>query len=70
MESRRGPMTSPARIAAGEPKALPAFTETIADLLGAEHKQWLEGTAQAEASLAKLDGQLRQLGKDKTGGGS
>ncbi len=59
-----------ARIAAGEPKALPAFTETIADLLGAEHKQWLEGTAQAEASLAKLDGQLRQLGKDKTGGGS
>jgi hypothetical protein len=58
------------RIAAGEPKALPAFTETIADLLGAEHKQWLEGTAQAEASLAKLDGQLRQLGKDKTGGDS
>ena len=58
------------RIAAGEPKALPAFTETIADLLATEHKQWLEGTAQAEASLAKLDEQLRQLGKDKTGGGS
>ena len=58
------------RIAAGEPKALSAFTETIADLLGAEHRQWLEGTAQAEASLAKLDGQLQQLGKEKTGGGS
>lgn len=56
------------RIAGGEPKALAAFTDTIADLLGAEHKQWLEGTAQAEASLAKLDGQLQQLGKDKAGG--
>ncbi len=56
------------RIAGGEPKALTAFTDTIADLLGTEHKQWLEGTAQAEASLAKLDGQLQQLGKDKAGG--
>ncbi len=56
------------RIAAGEPKALTAFTDTIADLLATEHKQWQEGAAQAEASLAKLDEQLEQLGKDKTGG--
>jgi hypothetical protein len=52
-----------ATIAAGEPKALTAFTETIADLLATEYKQWLEGTAQAKAALAKLDEQLQQLGK-------
>jgi hypothetical protein len=50
-----------ARIAAGEPKALVAFTDAVTDLLATEHKQWLEGTAQAEASLGKLDAQLRQL---------
>jgi len=50
-----------ARIAAGEPKALVAFTDAVTDLLATEHKQWLEGTAQAEASLCKLDAQLRQL---------
>jgi hypothetical protein len=54
-----------ARIAAGEPKAVAALTDTIADLLATEHKQWQEGTAQAEASLAKLDGQLEQIGKSK-----
>jgi hypothetical protein len=50
-----------ARIANGEPKALVAFTEAITELLATEHKQWLEGTAQAEASLGKLDAQLKQL---------
>jgi hypothetical protein len=56
------------KIAAGEPRALGALTDTIAELLATEHKQWQEGTAQAEASLAKLDGQLEQLGKDKQSG--
>jgi hypothetical protein len=50
-----------ARIAAGEPRALVAFTDAVTDLLATEHKQWLEGTAQAEASLSKLDTQLKQL---------
>ena len=50
-----------ARIATGEPKALVAFTEAVTELLATEHKQWLEGTAQAEALLDKLDAQLKQL---------
>ena len=54
-------------IAAGEPKALTAFTDTIADLLATEHKQRQEGATQTETSLAKLDEQLQQLGKDKPG---
>jgi hypothetical protein len=54
-----------ARIAAGEPKALVAFTDAVTDLLAAEHKQWLEGTAQAEASLGKLEAQLKQLTEAK-----
>jgi hypothetical protein len=53
------------RIAAGEPKALVAFTDTVTDLLAAEYKQWQEGTAQAEASLVKLDAQLKQLAEAK-----
>ena len=53
------------KIAAGEPKALIAFTDSICDLLATEHKQWLEGTAQAEASLEKLDAQLKQLADAK-----
>jgi hypothetical protein len=55
-----------ARIAAGEPKALVAFTEAVTELLATEHKQWLEGTAQAEALLGKLDVQLKQLADAKT----
>ena len=47
-----------AALIATEPKALLAFTDTVTDLLATEHKQWLEGTAQAEASLVKLDAQL------------
>jgi hypothetical protein len=50
---------------ATEPKALVAFTDTVTDLLATEHKQWLEGTAQAEASLVKLDAQLKQLAEAK-----
>jgi len=55
-----------AQIAAGEPKALVAFTDAVTDLLSTEHKQWLEGTAQAEALLGKLDAQLKQLTEKKT----
>ena len=51
--------------AAGQPEALNAFTKTIADLLSAENKQWLHGTAQANAAIDKLDEQLSQLGKPK-----
>ena len=54
-----------AQIATGEPKALVAFTDAVTDLLATEHKQWLEGTAQAEASLGKLDAQLKQLTEAK-----
>jgi hypothetical protein len=50
-----------ARIAAGEPQALVAFTDAVTDQLAIEHKQWLEGTAQAEALLGKLDAQLKRL---------
>ena len=55
-----------ARIAAGEPKALVAFTNAVTELLATEHKQWLEGTAQAEALIGKLDVQLKQLADAKT----
>ena len=48
-----------------EPKALEAFTKTITDLLAAENQQWLDGTAQANAALDKLDAQLAQLNKPK-----
>jgi hypothetical protein len=54
-----------ATIAAGQPEALNAFTKTIADVLSAENKQWLDGTAQANAAIDKLDEQLSQLGKPK-----
>lgn len=50
-----------ARLQAGEPQALVAFTETVTEQLASEHTQWLEGAAQADAVLEKLDGQLRQL---------
>jgi hypothetical protein len=40
----------------------------VCDLLSTEHKQWLEGTAQAAASLEKLDAQLKQA-KAEGGGG-
>jgi hypothetical protein len=57
------------RVRAGEPQALVAYTDAVADQLSTEHKQWLEGTAQADAVLEKLDGQLRQLVADRTQGG-
>jgi SMODS and SLOG-associating 2TM effector domain 1 len=50
-----------AEVKAGKPDALRAFTAAITEQLSAEHKRWLEGSAQAEAALGKLDGQLRQL---------
>ena len=50
-----------AEVKAGKPDALRAFAAAITEQLSAEHKRWLEGSAQAEAALGKLDGQLRQL---------
>jgi hypothetical protein len=52
------------KIASGEPTALGVYADTITDLLAAEFKQWQEGAAQAEASLAKLDGRLGELGNN------
>jgi hypothetical protein len=52
----------------GERKALAIFTGAITDLLATEFKQWQEGTAQAEASLGKLDGQLRELSRNRAQG--
>jgi hypothetical protein len=58
-------------VRAGKPDALRAFTAAIAEQLSAEHKRWLEGSAQAETVLGKLDGQLQRLngqGKPAAGG--
>jgi hypothetical protein len=52
----------------GEPNALAVFTGAITDLLASEFKQWQEGTAQAEASLGKLDAQLEELSKNRPQG--
>ena len=48
-------------IASGKPEALVAFTETVAEPLAAEHKEWLEDSAQAGTALAKLDSRLQEL---------
>ncbi|MGD9879845.1 hypothetical protein [Reyranella sp.] len=56
------------RVRAGEAQAVVAFTDAVADQLASEHTQWLEGTAQADAVLDKLDGQLRQLVADRNRG--
>ena len=53
--------TVEAEVRAGKPDALRAFTAAITEQLSAEHKRWLEGSAQAEAVLGKLDGQLQRL---------
>jgi hypothetical protein len=58
-----------AEIAAGQPKALPAFVDALADQLAAEHKQWLDGTAQTDKAIAALDARLRDLGTARTGSG-
>jgi hypothetical protein len=50
-------------IDAKQTDALNVFTKAIVDVLSAENKQWLEGAAQANAALGKLDEQLSQLGK-------
>jgi hypothetical protein len=54
-----------AQIAYGEPKALVAFTDAVTDLISTEHRQWLEGTQQADALLEKLDAQLHELKGEK-----
>lgn len=53
------------RLRSGESQAVVAFTDAVADQLLSEHKLWLDGTAQADAVLEKLDGQLRQLVADR-----
>jgi hypothetical protein len=63
--------TVEAEVRAGKTVALRAFTAAITEQLLAEHKRWLEGSAQAETVLRKLDGQLQQLnapGKPPAGG--
>jgi SMODS and SLOG-associating 2TM effector domain 1 len=50
-----------AEVRAGKTEALRAFTAAITEQLSAEHKRWLEGSAQVETVLSKLDGQLQQL---------
>lgn len=63
--------TVEAEVRAGKTGALRAFTAAITEQLLAEHKRWLEGSAQAETVLRKLDGQLQQLnaqGKPPAGG--
>jgi hypothetical protein len=58
-----------AEIAAGQPKALPAFVDALAEQLAAEHKQWLDGTAQTDKVIAALDARLRELGAVRAGNG-
>ena len=50
-----------AEIAAGRPEALPAFVDAVTAQLEAEHKQWLDGASQVEATLARLDARLKEL---------
>ncbi|MCI0431344.1 MAG: hypothetical protein L0210_12500 [Rhodospirillales bacterium] len=50
-----------AQIVAGKPEALIAFTDALTEQLMTEHKQWLEGAAQAEGVLTKLDSRLNEL---------
>jgi hypothetical protein len=47
-------------ILAGKADALTAYASAITEQLATEHKQWLEGTAQAESILAKLDANLHE----------
>ncbi len=56
-------------IAAGRPEALTAFADAVTAQLEAEHKQWLDGTAQVEAALARLDARLQQLREKREAGG-
>jgi hypothetical protein len=55
-----------AEVRAGRAEAIVAFTTAIADQLANEHRQWLEGTAQADLAVSKLDAQLQQLGAART----
>lgn len=58
-----------ADIAAGRTAALTAFVDAVTAELEAEHKQWLDGTAQVEAALAGLDARLQQLREARPGDG-
>jgi hypothetical protein len=48
-------------IAGGNADALVAFTEAVAEPLAAEHKEWLEASAEAQTAIAKLDARLQEL---------
>jgi hypothetical protein len=54
-----------AQIRAGHSDVIIAFTNAVADQLAGEHRQWLEGTAQAELAVAKLEAQLQHLGASR-----
>ena len=49
-------------ITAGNLESLTAFVAAISAQLATEHKQWLEGTVQAESVLAALDARLQEIG--------
>ena len=51
-----------AEIGAGRVEAMPAFVAAVAGLLETGHRQWLDGAAQAEATLAAFDARLKELG--------
>jgi hypothetical protein len=48
-------------IASGKADALVAFTEAVAEPLAAEHKEWIEASAQAQTAIDKLDARLQEL---------
>jgi hypothetical protein len=48
-------------IASGTADALVAFTEAVAEPLAAEHKEWIEASAQAQTAIDKLDARLQEL---------
>lgn len=51
---------------AGKADALTAYATAITEQLATEHKQWLDGTAQAESIIAKLDAELHKVGNPDT----
>ena len=54
-----------AEIVADRPEALGLFVDEVTGQLEAEHRQWLDGAAQAEAALARLDSRLKELSQPK-----
>jgi hypothetical protein len=46
----------------GKADALTVYASSITEQLASEHKQWLDGTAQAESIIAKLNADLHKAG--------